>query len=154
MRANSLLRARDALNENARMTTKFPCLSRVVALLCLAFGGVWFSGCASAPPAPSPWVGTWYDVMFDSYADPATREQFRLRADGTGEYYHRPFLKPRQWVPIRWRQVAPNKIEFLGMPGNWVASATLNEKGNLSYRVDRGNGSNGLGLFSKNPETE
>ena len=40
------------------------------------------------------------------------------------------------------------------MPGNWVASASLNEKGNLSYRVDRGNGSNGLGLFSKNPNPE
>ncbi len=141
-----------------------PRLPRLAATLPFFLGLLLLASCASAPEsntsagraaaAQSPWVGTWYDIFFDSYADPATREQFRLRADGTGEYYHRPFLQPRQWVPIRWRQVAPDKIEFLGMPGNWVASATLNEKGNLSYRVDRGNGSNGLGLFSKNPNPE
>ncbi len=128
-------------------------LRLLVSAFSLLLGLALLSGCTTTA-TESPWVGTWYDIFFDSYADPATREQFRLRADGTGEYYHRPFLQPRQWVPIRWRQVAPNKIEFLGMPGNWVASATLNEKGNLSYRVDRGNGSNGLGLFSKNPNPE
>lgn len=132
------------------MTPRRPrVLARAFLIL---LGLVLFSGCASAPDPVNPWVGTWYDVFFDSYAEPSTREQFRLRADGTGEYFHRPFLKPRQWVPIRWRQVAPNKIEFLNMPGNWVASATLNAKGDLDYRVDRGNGSNGLGIFSKNPQ--
>lgn len=128
-------------------------LRLLVSAFSLLLGLALLSGCTTTA-TESPWVGTWYDIFFDAYADPATREQFRLRADGTGEYFHRPFLQPRQWVPIRWRQVAPNKIEFLGMPGNWVASATLNEKGNLSYRVDRGNGSNGLGLFSKNPNPE
>ncbi|MBA4137797.1 MAG: hypothetical protein C0518_10815 [Opitutus sp.] len=127
-------------------------LRSFIVFVLLFLGLTLLSGCASVPE--SPFVGTWYDVLFDSYAEPSTREQFRLRADGTGEYYHRPFLQPRQWVPIRWQQVGANKIEFLGMPGNWVASATLNEKGDLSYRVDRGNGSNGLGLFSTNPQRE
>ena len=123
----------------------------LVSAFSLLLGLALLSGCTTTA-TESPWVGTWYDIMFDSYAEPSTREQFRLRADGTGEYYHRPFLQPRQWVPIRWRHVAPNKIEFLGMPGNWVASATLKENGDFSYRVDRGNNSNGLGLFSKNPQ--
>jgi hypothetical protein len=126
-----------------------PRLRSLVSACFLLVGLGLLAGCASVPE--SRWAGTWYDVMFESYSDPATREQFRLRADGTGEYFHRPFLQPRQWVPIRWREVAPNKIEFLGMPGNWIASATMNDKGELSYRVDRRNGSNGLGLFSKNP---
>lgn len=138
-------------------------VSRLFTSFPLVLGLFFFAGCASAPepdyaaaraaatPAPSPWVGTWYDVFFESYAEPMTREQFRLRADGTGEYFHRAFLQPRRWVPIRWRSVAPDKIEFLNMPGNWVASATLNADGTFSYRVDRGNNSSGLGKFSKQP---
>lgn len=131
-----------------------PRLRNFILLIPVLLGLGFLPGCVTTSEPESPFVGTWYDIFFDSYAEPSTREQFRLRADGSGGYFHRPFLQPRRWVPIRWRQVEPGKIEFLGMPGNWVASATLNEKGDLSYRVDRGNGSNGLGLFSKNPTAE
>lgn len=131
-----------------------PRIGNFIRFIPVLLGLSLLSSCAAVSEPVSPFVGTWYDIMFESYAEPGTREQFRLRADGTGEYFHRPFLKPRQWVSIRWRQVAPGKIEFLGMPGNWVASATLNEKGNLSYRVDRGKGSSGIGLFSKNPNPQ
>ncbi len=137
---------------NHRMVS--PRFAHFVRLVPVLLGLSLLASCAVARPPANPFVGTWYDIFFESYAEPATREQFRLRADGTGEYYFRPFMKPREWVPIRWRQVAPGKIEFLGMPGKWVASATLNEKGQLSYRVDRGNGSNGIGLFSKDPNPQ